>query len=187
MKDTEKYIVVRPVYMNVTRKTCPEGTIITVDRKSNRMVIWDKEFDGLTEFDVALKIKSRPIIPYEETKEVRQILERVKARLDSVPVKATLPVVESDIDLQDDIDITHTKYVEKKPEKRTDSLKVVKAEERVIELPKEEDVVEEKKREAKKMKIVNASEDGAGKTLGEVAKPVVKGRPSISMKRRKKQ
>lgn len=188
----EKYIVAKFFSMGFSRISCAPGTIIEVNRDKSVMKINGIEYADIRDIDIALRIKGPIVIPYDESNpDIKKILKGVKAKLAIKEVEnAGMPVVMSDRDMVDDIDISYTKAHEKKIKVKSDGSKMEIIKDSESSIPIGERIEAELKRKIEavysrpKMKIIKDGEDTGVKSVSESAKAKTRApKPSINLRK----
>lgn len=196
-KTIEKYILSKP--WNVGRFNCtfPDGTILEVDKKNDMIFSGGREFKGLAEFVIALRIKDARtgiplVIPYSEKNSlIKDITSAVKNRMQEKKIEVQrYKIIQSDSDLVDDIDISHVKKAtDKKGQEKLDKnakLEVIRESE--ISIPAKKNSMEEiqKRIDSKKpLNLTIVKDDSLGLGTGEKADVKIQPKSSIKVKKGK--
>lgn len=113
---TEKYILSKPWNVGKFNHTFKQGSILEVDKAKDVFTSEGREFQGLAELKMAMTIKDKRtgaalILPYnEKSGVVKSLLNSVKDRIEENNVAVQkYKVIQSDSDLNEDIDISSLK------------------------------------------------------------------------------
>jgi hypothetical protein len=168
MSTQKRYIVKKAMHLGHIRTGIAVGDEILHDEKHNTMIIGGKVFDNTKDLDI---LKKYGWVALTSDKEAVEEVAKAKAKVDEENQKRleesekakrdherNLPVIKSDEDLMEDIDISHTRKAKKEPLPKKTHMEIIKGDQ------EPEEIIARAETEIKPMPVVR--DDSLGGSSG---------------------